>query len=111
MTYMSIYILTFSDTCVCSGESSTTNEYLLVNETEEIRKRINAIKKNLTVPMNSTSKHHRSKTSAKDERVSSRAIGIVLGVGLISAFFALILLPDIYALIHYALKRACEKKA
>ncbi|XP_052686837.1 uncharacterized protein LOC128165944, partial [Crassostrea angulata] len=101
-------------TCVYSEICSTTstpNEYLLVNETEEIQKRINAIKKNLTVPMNSTSKHHRSKTSANDERMSSRAIGMVLGFGLISAFLALILLPDIFTLIRYALERVCEMKA
>lgn len=115
IAYISFYILTFSDTCNCSVESSTTstpnNEYLLVNETKEIRKRIDKIKKKLTVPMNSTSKYQRSKTSAKDERMSSHAMGMVLGVGLISACFALILLPDIYTLIRYALKRVCEKRA
>lgn len=113
--FMAIFVERSRDTCNCSGESSTTstpyNEYLLVNETKEIRKRIDKIKKKLTVPMNSTSKYQRSKTSAKDERMSSHAMGMVLGVGLISAFFALILLPDIYTFIRYALKRVCEKRA
>ncbi|XP_052686835.1 uncharacterized protein LOC128165942 [Crassostrea angulata] len=113
--FMAIFVERSRDTCNCSGENSTTstpyNEYLLVNETKEIRKRIDIIKKKLTVPMNSTSKYQRSKTSAKDERMSSQAMGMVLGVGLISAFFALILLPEIYTLICYALKRVCEKRA
>ncbi|XP_052686838.1 uncharacterized protein LOC128165945 [Crassostrea angulata] len=113
--FMAIFVDRSRDTCNCGWESSTTstpsNEYLLVNETEEIRKRIDIIKKKLIVPMNSTSKYQRSKTSAKDERMSSHAMGMVLGVGLISAFFALILLPDIYTLIRYALKRVCEKRA
>uniref|UniRef100_K1QZA2 Uncharacterized protein n=1 Tax=Magallana gigas TaxID=29159 RepID=K1QZA2_MAGGI len=95
-------------TCISSG-ISTSKEYLLINETEEIQQKINAIKTNLTIPVNTTSQYHRSKTCAEDERMTSRAIGFVLGVGLISVLSALILFPDIHTLIRHAMERVCEK--
>lgn len=79
------------------------------NETEEIQQRINEIKANLTIPVNTTSEFHRSKTCAEDERMTSRAIGFVFGVGLISVLSALILFPDIHIFINHALKGVSKK--
>jgi hypothetical protein len=88
---------------MCSEDiiSTTNNEFLSINDTEEIQRRINEMKSNLKVPFNSTSQHMRRKICAEDERVSSRAIGTVLGAGLISLVAAFILFSDIVGVIVF----------
>lgn len=98
------FMAVFVERGICSSSSTLGKEYLLINETEEIQQKINGIKTNLTIPVNTTSQYHRSKTCAEDERMTSRAIGFVLGVGLISVLSALILFPDIHTLIRHVLK-------
>uniref|UniRef100_A0A8W8J2N8 Uncharacterized protein n=1 Tax=Magallana gigas TaxID=29159 RepID=A0A8W8J2N8_MAGGI len=95
---------------ICRSSSSLLGkEYLLNNETEEIQQRINEIKANLTIPVNTTSQYLRSKTCAENERMTSRAIGFVFGVGLISVLSALILFPDIHIFINHALNGVSKK--
>ena len=100
---------------ICSGTSpapsSTTvpsNGYLLINETEKLEKKITEIKTNLTVPVNTTSQYLRSKSCTNDERTSSRAMGMVLGAGLLSALAAFILFPDLQTVCSHILKGICN---
>lgn len=94
-----------SEICNKESSSSPSNEFLSINETEEIQRRISSMKSNLTVPVNSTSQYIRTKTCAEDDRFSSRAIGTALGAGLISLLAALILFPDIKKVIYFSFQQ------
>ncbi|XP_078316900.1 uncharacterized protein LOC111119137 [Crassostrea virginica] len=109
------FMAVFVERGICSGTSpapsSTTvpsNGYLLINETEKLEKKITEIKTNLTVHVNTTSQYLRSKSCANDERTSSRAMGMVLGAGLLSALAAFILFPDLYTVCSHILKGICN---
>ncbi|XP_056000166.1 uncharacterized protein LOC130048073 [Ostrea edulis] len=98
-------ILVEREICNKESSSSPSNEFLSINETEEIQRRISSMKSNLTVPVNSTSQYIRTKTCAEDDRFSSRAIGTALGAGLISLLAALILFPDIKKVIYFSFQQ------
>nr|XP_022313122.1 uncharacterized protein LOC111118103 [Crassostrea virginica] len=109
------FMAVFVERGICSGTSpapsSTTvpsNGYLMINETEKLEKKITEIKTNLTVPVNTTSQYLRSKSCANDERISSRAMGMVLGAGLLSALAAFILFPDLQTVCSHILKGICN---
>ncbi|KAK3106569.1 hypothetical protein FSP39_022690 [Pinctada imbricata] len=58
---------------------------------EKIKELINALK----LERKSLSSFKRTKISAADKRVSSAAIGSVLGIGVLSAITLIIVLPDV----------------
>ena len=83
------YHRSFAESCCPCAASSH------INDTEAIQKRIEEIKRTLTVPRNSTNSFQWSKMCMADDRTSSRTIGYVLGIGLLTALLAFIVLPDL----------------
>lgn len=67
----------------------------LITETQmEFEKRMENVRKELTVKKNATSQYIATKISAPDERVSSQAMG-ALAIAMLSVIAGLIIIPDI----------------
>ncbi|XP_061195267.1 uncharacterized protein LOC133203508 [Saccostrea echinata] len=100
------FMAIFVERGICLGKSAQTDNknQQIANQTTDIEQRIYEIKTNLTVPVNSTSQYIRSKTCAEDDRMSSRAIGSVLGAGLLSFLAIFILFSDVLRVCRYFTK-------
>ena len=66
-----------------------------------LEKKLQEIKRTLTVPTNTTLKYKYSKVCMEDNRPSAVSIGYLLGVGTLAVSFAIILLPDIPAIVRH----------
>ena len=86
--------------------TSNTNNFAIAgyNKKEPLTKqqqeKIENIKKNLTVDVKETNAYKRKKISAHDDRPSAKAVGSILGIGVLSVVFCLIVIPDIPTLIR-----------
>ena len=63
--------------------------------TKKQQQKLDNIKKNLTVNARETNAFKRTKTSAPDHRPTAKAMGAVLGAGLLAVLFCAIVIPDI----------------
>ncbi|XP_052822666.1 integumentary mucin C.1-like [Octopus bimaculoides] len=86
-------------------KNSTENETLCpcacyVETPEHFEKRMQETRKELSVKQNETSRYIAKKISAKDDRPSSQAIG-VLAVVLFTVLASVIIVPDILSLVRY----------
>ena len=78
--------------------------------TKQQQEKIENIKKNLTMDVKETNAYKRKKISAHDDRPSAKAVGSILGIGVLSVVFCLIVIPDIPMLIRDFGTEQCRDK-
>ena len=69
--------------------------------TKDDQEKISNIKKNLTIDTKTLTKNTRKKISAADHRPSSKAVGSILGIGILIATLLVIVVPDIPTLVRH----------
>ncbi|XP_062581366.1 uncharacterized protein LOC134243148 [Saccostrea cucullata] len=84
----------------CPCQPKPTPSYPQTTE-EELQEKILEIKKDLKIRKNDLSSYRRSKTSAGDERISAKGIGIV-GASILCSIVSLIVIMDFPTLAHQA---------
>eukprot|EP00105_Crassostrea_gigas_P006901 XP_011420973.1 PREDICTED: discoidin, CUB and LCCL domain-containing protein 2 [Crassostrea gigas] len=67
---------------------------------QELQERIDDIVQKLTVPIRTTSKYVRSKTSAHDSRPGAVYVGSI-GIAILCVFSGFIVLPDLFTVLRY----------
>lgn len=80
--------------CTCNCNSGDTHSTLADDEVEIV---LSEIRKNLTVFKANLSSSIRKRISATDPRMSSRVIGMTLGVSILSFVASLLVIPDLVA--------------
>jgi len=87
------------------------NAYIIPNDSTFLDERVQEIVANLTIDKTTTSKAIRKKTSARDDRPSSKTVG-VLGILFLAFTIALMTTSDVIVLTRYVFKilqRALQK--
>lgn len=80
--------------CICNCNNGDTHSTLTEDEVEIV---LSEIRKNLTVFKANLSSSIRKRISATDPRMSSRVIGMTLGVSILSFVAGLLVIPDLVA--------------
>lgn len=83
----------FSEQCLCPCNLTGTGPSL--KETDKLQKRIKQLKEELAIIKATTSKARRMRISVNDSRPSARAVGMILGAGILATFFGFIILSDL----------------
>lgn len=83
-----------SPDCTCNCKNGVSYPTLTEDEVEIV---VSEIRKNLTVFKANLSSSIRKRISASDPRLSSRVIGMTLGVSILSFVASLLVIPDIVA--------------
>lgn len=79
--------------CACTQTNFSTTH-------QELQERIDDIVQKLTVPIRTTSKYVRSKTSAHDSRPGAVYVGSI-GIVILCVFSGFIVLPDLFTVLRY----------
>lgn len=80
--------------CICNCNNGDTHSTLTEDEVEIV---LSEIRKNLTIFKANLSSSIRKRISATDPRMSSRVIGMTLGVSILSFVAGLLVIPDLVA--------------
>uniref|UniRef100_K1QG01 Uncharacterized protein n=1 Tax=Magallana gigas TaxID=29159 RepID=K1QG01_MAGGI len=80
--------------CTCNCNNGVSHPTLTEDEVEIV---VSEIRKNLTVLKANLSSNIRKRISASDPRLSSRVIGMTLGVSILSFVASLLVIPDLVA--------------
>lgn len=91
--------------CVCTQTNFSTTP-------QELQDRIDDIVEQLTVPIKTTSKYVRSKTSAQDSRPGVVYVGSI-GLAILCIISGLIVLPDLFTVLRFfftSMKSKCNVK-
>uniref|UniRef100_A0A8W8NDE1 Uncharacterized protein n=2 Tax=Magallana gigas TaxID=29159 RepID=A0A8W8NDE1_MAGGI len=83
-----------SPDCICNCKNGVSHPTLTEDEVEIV---VSEIRKNLTVFKANLSSNIRKRISASDPRLSSRVIGMTLGVSILSFVASLLVIPDLVA--------------
>ncbi|XP_048753660.2 uncharacterized protein LOC125664905 [Ostrea edulis] len=86
-------VLECEEQCLCPCNLTGTGPSL--KETDKLQKRIKQLKEELAIIKATTSKARRMRISVNDSRPSARAVGMILGAGILATFFGFIILSDL----------------
>lgn len=95
-----------SQGCNCNCNNGGTRPTLTEDDMEIV---VSEIRKNLTVVKANLSSSIRKRISASDPRMSSRVIGMTLGVSILSFVASLLVIPDLVAGFRCLVSRLCGR--